>query len=124
MRLLIVFSQDFLYYQEKLPEFDADEEVASLMCVIDLHSVAFLVLSLICHAHSPLLAVVHVWIHCKFSLTSRLIKQTYSIFVDLPTGRRKWHLGQPSLGVCFACDDAYLSVLVLPSGIFYSSKRR
>ena len=66
MRLLIVFSQDFLYYQEKLPEFDADEEVASLMCVIDLHCVAFLVLSLICHAHPAMLGAIRLRTHCKF----------------------------------------------------------
>ncbi|KAL1945933.1 hypothetical protein VTO73DRAFT_1935 [Trametes versicolor] len=47
---------EFLYYQEKLPEFEADEELAALI------------------------------------YESRLIKQTYSVFVDTPTGRRKWHL--------------------------------
>ncbi|CDO69158.1 hypothetical protein BN946_scf185042.g60 [Trametes cinnabarina] len=48
---------EFLYYQEKLPEFEADEELSALI------------------------------------FGSRLIKQTYSVFVDTPTGRRKWHLG-------------------------------
>ncbi|KAI0368289.1 hypothetical protein BV20DRAFT_1037142 [Pilatotrama ljubarskyi] len=47
---------EFLYYQEKLPEFEADEELSALI------------------------------------YGSRLIKQTYSVFVDTPTGRRKWHL--------------------------------
>ncbi|KAI8993968.1 hypothetical protein BD414DRAFT_268926 [Trametes punicea] len=47
---------EFLYYQEKLPEFEADEELSALI------------------------------------FGSRLIKQTYSVFVDTPTGRRKWHL--------------------------------
>ncbi|KAI0666010.1 Gti1/Pac2 family-domain-containing protein [Trametes maxima] len=47
---------EFLYYQEKLPEFEADEELSALIN------------------------------------GSRLIKQTYSVFVDTPTGRRKWHL--------------------------------
>ncbi|KAI0633581.1 Gti1/Pac2 family-domain-containing protein [Trametes polyzona] len=47
---------EFLYYQEKLPEFEADEELAALI------------------------------------YESRLIKQTYSVFVETPTGRRKWHL--------------------------------
>ncbi|TBU64402.1 Gti1/Pac2 family-domain-containing protein [Dichomitus squalens] len=47
---------EFLYYQEKLPEFEADEELSSLI------------------------------------FGSRLIKQTYSVYVDTPTGRRKWHL--------------------------------
>ncbi len=27
------------------------------------------------------------------SFGSRLIKQTYSVYVETPTGRRKWHLG-------------------------------
>ncbi|KAI0694990.1 Gti1/Pac2 family-domain-containing protein [Cerioporus squamosus] len=47
---------EFLYYQEKLPEFEADEELSSLI------------------------------------FGSRLIKQTYSVYVETPTGRRKWHL--------------------------------
>ncbi|RDX54921.1 hypothetical protein OH76DRAFT_849617 [Lentinus brumalis] len=47
---------EFLYYQEKLPDFEADEE---LSCLI---------------------------------FGSRLIKQTYSVYVETPTGRRKWHL--------------------------------
>ncbi|KAI0759844.1 Gti1/Pac2 family-domain-containing protein [Trametes elegans] len=47
---------EFLYYQEKLPDFEADEELSALI------------------------------------YGSRLIKQTYSVFVDTPTGRRKWHL--------------------------------
>ncbi|KAM5533203.1 hypothetical protein V8D89_013159 [Ganoderma adspersum] len=47
---------EFLYYQEKLPEFAEDEELSSLI------------------------------------FGDRLIKQTYSVYVDTPTGRRKWHL--------------------------------
>ncbi|KAI0743985.1 Gti1/Pac2 family-domain-containing protein [Daedaleopsis nitida] len=47
---------EFLYYQEKLPDFEADEEISSLI------------------------------------YGSRLIKQTYSVYVETPTGRRKWHL--------------------------------
>ncbi|KAI0948991.1 hypothetical protein AcW1_008712 [Taiwanofungus camphoratus] len=47
---------EFLFYQEKLPEFEADAETTSLI------------------------------------LGSRLVKQTYSAFVNTPHGRRKWHL--------------------------------
>ncbi|KAJ2961546.1 hypothetical protein NUW54_g14381 [Trametes sanguinea] len=31
-------TQEFLYYQEKLPEFEADEELSALMCVHSPHS--------------------------------------------------------------------------------------
>ena len=90
--------QEFLYYQEKLPEFEADEELSSLMCVCSLTPVAYACTrwlnfeSIFCsHCRDRIDSPIHCVRGCRFG--SRLIKQTYSVYVDTPTGRRKWHLG-------------------------------
>ncbi|KAH9946948.1 Gti1/Pac2 family-domain-containing protein [Amylocystis lapponica] len=65
---------DFLFYQEKLPEIDSDSELASLMYV-----------------SFPWASIGAVPISAT-SLGSRLVKQTSSVYVQTPAGRRKWHL--------------------------------
>ncbi|KAI0084936.1 Gti1/Pac2 family-domain-containing protein [Irpex rosettiformis] len=64
-------AKDFLLYQEKLPE------------VRDPHlRAAMLTDFLVC---------------CTTRHYNRLVKQTYSVWVDKPDGRRKWHLGKPPI---------------------------
>ncbi|KAI0645850.1 Gti1/Pac2 family-domain-containing protein [Trametes meyenii] len=84
---------EFLYYQEKLPEFEADEELSALIN------------------------------------GSRLIKQTYSVFVDTPTGRRKWHLvayftGQTLEGLLTIDDFPELAAVrhMIPAGRYTTAR--
>ncbi|KAH9892709.1 Gti1/Pac2 family-domain-containing protein [Cubamyces lactineus] len=86
---------EFLYYHEKLPEFEADEELSALMCVFG----------------------------------SRLIKQTYSVFVDTPTGRRKWHLvayftGEPRERLLTVDDIPELAAIrhIIPPGKYTTAR--
>ncbi|KAH9929587.1 Gti1/Pac2 family-domain-containing protein [Epithele typhae] len=84
---------EFLYYQEKLPDFEADELLSSLI------------------------------------YGSRLIKQTYSVYVDTPTGRRKWHLvayftGETLERLCTIDDFPELAALrdTIPSGMYTAAR--
>ncbi|KAI0049962.1 hypothetical protein FA95DRAFT_1581455 [Auriscalpium vulgare] len=57
----------------------------------------------------------------------RLVKQTYSVFIDTPRGRRKWHLiayfTQETIDSLFAVDDfPALASLHVPPGRFRSAR--
>ncbi|KAJ7121347.1 Gti1/Pac2 family-domain-containing protein [Mycena crocata] len=60
-------------------------------------------------------------------LRENLIKQTYSVFVETPNGRRKWHLiayfTQDSVDYLRTVEDIpYLACIIVPPGIYKSAR--
>jgi hypothetical protein len=104
--LAFAVHQEFLFYHEKDPEL-SDMEVTS-------------------DSDTPFRAYPHSEPSHRF-LRDNLIKQTYSVFVDTPRGRRKWHLiayfTQESLDSLRSIDDIpQLASLPVPPGKYKSAR--